>query len=278
MIRRTKILRAASIIAAALPLALQLAAEGRQTAAPAASAPQSSEYFESSIRPVLAANCYDCHTDEKMGGLRLDSRDGLLKGGRSGPAIVPGDPDQSLLIQAVRQTRESLKMPKGGRLKAAEIDALTEWVRAGAIWPSLATPTPTVASEGKPAAAPASTPAYVIKPEQRAFWSFQPLHASPAPAVSHNAWPKTDIDRFVLARMESAGLSPVRAADKRTLLRRATLDLIGLPPTSDEIEAFEKDEAPDAFAKVVDRLLASPRYGETWGRLWLDVARYGEDD
>ena len=118
----------------------------------------------------------------------------------------------------------------------------------------------------------------MIKPEQRAFWSFQPIHAPPVPAVAHASWPKTNIDRFVLARLEKDGLSPVRAADKLTLIRRATLDLIGLPPTPEEIDAFEKDAAPDAFAKVVDRLLASPQYGEAWGRMWLDVARYGEDD
>jgi mono/diheme cytochrome c family protein len=278
MIRRTTLARAGAVLLAALPLAFQIAAEARQTAASAQSA-GTPEYFEASVRPVLAANCYDCHTDEKMGGLRLDSREGLLKGGRTGPAIVAGDPDKSLLIQAVRQTRETLKMPKGGRLKPAEIDALAEWVKAGAPWPAVA-PTSTAASPDKPAPATATpaTPGYVIKPEQRAFWSFQPIHATPAPAVSHTSWPKSDIDRYVLARLERAGLAPVRAADKRTLLRRATLDLIGLPPTADEIEAFEKDDTPDAFAKVVDRLLASPHYGETWGRLWLDVARYGEDD
>src|SRR5471030_1262803 len=288
MIRRTNVVRAGSMLLAALPLAIQIAAEARQTAAPASSRPEAPEYFEAYVRPVLAANCYDCHADERMGGLRLDSRDGLLKGGKSGPAIVPGDPEKSLMIQAVRQTRDTLKMPKGGRLKPAEIDALVEWVKAGAPWPSFAGASTAAASappsEGKPSpvasdARPGSSaPAYIITPVQRAFWSFQPLHVPPVPAVSHASWPKSDIDRFVLARLERAGLTPVRAADKRTLLRRATLDLIGLPPTAEEIEAFEKDASPDAFAAVVDRLLASPRYGETWGRLWLDVARYGEDD
>ena len=269
------------MLLAALPLALQIAAEARQTPAAPSSALRSPEYFEAFVRPVLAANCYDCHADEKMGGLRVDSREGLLNGGKSGPAIVPGDPEKSLLIQAVRQTRDTLKMPKGGKLKPAEIEALTEWVKAGALWPSAAAGSTTTggapaALAGKPSAP--TSPAYVIKPEQRAFWSFQPIRDSPAPAVSHASWPKTDIDRFVLARLERAGLTPVRAADKRTLIRRATLDLTGLPPTPDEIDAFAKDETPDAFAKVVDRLLASPQYGETWGRLWLDVARYGEDD
>ncbi len=278
MIRRTNVLRTTVLILAALPLAIQIAVEARQGAAPAV-APQSAEFFETAIRPVLAANCYDCHADERMGGLRLDSREGLLKGGRSGPAIVPGDPDKSLLIEAVRQTRDTLKMPKGGQLKPAEIEALAEWVKAGAPWPAAAAASATPA--GSPAASLAKVPgapSYVITPEQRAFWSFQPLQAPPLPAVSHTAWPKTDIDRFVLARLEQAGLAPVRAADKRTLIRRATLDLIGLPPTAEEIDAFEQDASPDAFAKIVDRLLASPHYGETWGRLWLDVARYGEDD
>ncbi len=280
---RTRFARAGFLVLASGPLASQFVAEARQGAPAAAAATQ--EYFETSVRPVLAANCYDCHTDQRMGGLRLDSREALLKGGRSGPAIVSGDPDKSLLIVAVRQTSENLKMPKGGRLTPAEIDALTAWVRAGAPWFTSVTNTaaaPALTPAGAPAPGaeprPTATPAYVITPAQRAFWSFQPIHAAPAPAVSHTSWPKTDIDRYVLARLERVGLAPVRPADKRTLLRRATLDLIGVPPSPDEIEAFEKDESPDAFAKVVDRLLASPHYGETWGRLWLDVARYGEDD
>jgi uncharacterized protein DUF1549/uncharacterized protein DUF1553/cytochrome c len=266
--------------AAALPLMLSVAGEARQAPPPAA-APQAGDFFEASVRPVLAANCYDCHTDERMGGLRVDSREALLMGGRSGPAIVPGDPDKSLLIQAVRQTG-TLKMPKGGVLKPDEVAALTDWVRAGAKWgdaaPTATTAATAAAATTAPAAPASSTSTYVIKPEQRAFWSFQPLRKPAVPTVAHASWPKTDIDRFVLARLEKDGLAPVRAADKRTLIRRATLDLTGLPPTADEIEAFESDEAPDAFAKVVDRLLASPQYGETWGRMWLDVARYGEDD
>ena len=137
MIRRTTAPRAACFILAALPWALQITSEASQAGPPAATAAQSATLFETSVRPVLAANCYDCHGEERMGGLRVDSREGLLKGGKSGPAIVPGDPEKSLLIQAVRQT-QALKMPKGGRLKPAEIDALTEWVKAGAIWPSFA--------------------------------------------------------------------------------------------------------------------------------------------
>jgi mono/diheme cytochrome c family protein len=241
------------------------------------------DFFETKVRPVLANSCLDCHTDMRSGGLRLDSREAMLKGGKSGPALVPGDPEKSLLIQAVRQTG-ALKMPKGGKLTAAEIDGLVEWVKNGAVWVASATPTSAAttsvaASAGKPADGSATaTPAYVISPERRAFWAFQPLRAPQPPQVKDASWARTDIDRFVLARLEREGLAPVRAADRATLIRRATLDLIGVPPTPEETEAFANDTSPDAFAKVVDRLLASPHYGETWGRIWLDVARYGEDD
>jgi len=169
----------------------------------APTAPDRREWFEAQIRPVLAANCFDCHGDAPApsAGLRLDSRDAMLKGGRSGPAIVPGDPDKSLLIQAVRQSG-ALKMPKGGKLTPAEVDALVQWVSEGAAWPTFAsTPSAAVTSVGK-STSTAATSAYVIKPEQRAFWSFQPIHASPAPTVTNAAWPRTDIDRFVLAKLE----------------------------------------------------------------------------
>ena len=275
--------RAAAAIAAAAPLLWQFAIQAQQPPSGAAS----QEFFESKIRPILVGKCYDCHTDQRFGGLRLDSRDAILKGGMSGPAIVPGDPDKSLLIEAVRQTGR-LKMPKGGRLEPDEIDALVAWVRAGAQWgmPAVSTTSASAAASGaadksavkSPPAANPTAKKYIITPEQRAFWAFQPIEKPPVPAVKSADWPKTDIDRFVLARLEREGLSPVIAADKRTLIRRATLDLTGLPPTPAEIDAFEQDASADAFAKVVDRLLASPRYGETWGRLWLDVARYGEDD
>ncbi len=223
------------------------------------------DFFEAKVRPVLATECYSCHTDSALGGLRMDSREALLKGGKSGAAIVPGDPDKSLLIQAVRHTGV-LKMPKGGKLPQAQIDALVEWVKAGAVWSATTKPVPITKGE------------MAIDPARRTFWSFQPLHAVPSPILKDTRWAKTDIDRFILARLEKEGLTPVAAADRRTLIRRATLDLTGLPPTAEEIEAFEKDKSADAFAKVVDRLLASPQYGERWGRLWLDVARYGEDD
>jgi len=199
-----------------------------------------------------------------MGGLRVDSRDRLLQGGKSGPALTPGDPDKSLLIQAVRQTGD-LKMPKGGKLKPADIQALAEWVKMGAAWPE--TKAVVQASPGK-----------VITPEQRAFWSFQPLKDPAVPAVKEKSWAKTNIDHFVLAKLEAKGMKPVGPADKRALIRRVTLDLTGLPPTPDEVDAFINDKSPNAYEKVIDRLLASPRYGERWGRHWLDVARYAEDD
>ncbi len=235
------------------------------------------DFFETRVRPVLASNCFDCHGDLSSGGLRLDSREAMLKGGRSGPAIVPGDPDKSLLVQAIRQTG-TLKMPKGGKLTAAEVDGLVEWIRGGAPWFTVV-PSNTPATTTVRSSAPnASSPAYVITPAQRAFWSFQPLSKVAIPSPKDASWTSTDIDRFILARLENEGLTPVKPADRATLLRRATLDLIGLPPTPEEVDAFEKDLSPDAFAKVVDRLLASPQYGETWARMWLDVARYGEDD
>src|SRR4029453_7302144 len=184
------------------------------------------DFFETKVRPVLANSCLDCHTDMRSGGLRLDSREAMLKGGKSGPALVPGDPEKSLLIQAVRPTG-ALKMPKGGKLTAAEIDGLVEWVKNGAVWPAFATTDPNVASAGKPGAATTSVaasegkpgaattttasgaPTYVISPERRAFWAFQPLRAPQPPQVKDASWARTDIDRFVLARLERDGLKPV---------------------------------------------------------------------
>jgi len=230
----------------------------------------SPEFFETKVRPVLANSCYSCHTDTAMGGLRVDSREALLKGGGRGAAIVPGDPAKSLLVTAIKQTDEKLKMPMGGKLKAAEIDDIVAWISAGANWPANTT-------ASTPAKAPANEK-YVITPERKNFWSLLPLKNPEPPSVKDPRWPKTAIDKFVLARLEKDGMKPVHQASKHDLIRRATLDLIGLPPTPEEIAAFEKDTSPDAFAKVVDRLLASPHYGERWGRFWLDVARYGEDD
>lgn len=226
------------------------------------------EFFENRIRPILANNCFGCHTNSQLGGLRLDTLDAVKKGGKRGPALIPGDVEKSLLIKAVRQTDPALKMPYGGKLKASEIADLEAWVKAGAVWPAGTASATTTSKTGK----------YVISPERRNFWSFLPLKNPAEPAVKDTAWPKTAIDRFVLAQLEKEGIKPVARASKHDLLRRAYFDLTGLPPAPEDYAEFEKDHSPDAFAKVVDRLLASSHYGERWGRIWLDVARYGEDD
>jgi len=221
------------------------------------------DLFETKIRPLFVENCYACHTDARMGGLQLDSREHFLKGGKSGPIAVPGDPDASLLVKALRHDGK-LKMPPTGKLAAGQITAVEAWVKAGAVWP-------------QHEKAALKSPPYQITAEQRAFWSFQPVKPVSPPDVKDGNWARTEIDRFIGSKLEARGLRPVRRADRRTLIRRATYDLTGLPPTVEEVDAFEHDRSPDAFAKVIDRLLASPRYGERWGRLWLDVARYSDD-
>ena len=222
------------------------------------------EFFESKVRPLLAQKCYSCHTASALGGLRLDSRDSMLKGGKSGPAIVPGKADESLLLRAVLQSDDKLKMPMAGeRLSAQEVADLRRWIQAGAMWP-------------EPAAAVVAKKGFSISAEQRAFWSLQPLRQPSQPTVRNQSWAKTAIDRFILAKLEEKQLRPAPAAGKRELLRRVYYDLIGLPPTPEQVEAFVADGSPDAFARVVDRLLESKHYGERWGRHWLDVARYAD--
>ncbi len=228
----------------------------------ALAAQDGAEHFEMKVRPVLAKNCFGCHTASAMGGLRMDSRDALLKGGRTGAAIVVGKPEQSLLVQVITHTHEKLKMPPSGKMADSDVKLLAEWVRAGAVFPDRK-PSPATADE--------------ITAEQRSWWSFQPVRKPLLPPVKNSASAKNEIDRFVLARLEQEGLLLARPADRRTLIRRATFDLLGLPPTIAEVEAFVQDRSPNAWEKVVDRLLASPHYGERWGRYWLDVARYADD-
>ena len=217
--------------------------------------PDAGRFFETKVRPVLAEACLRCHGARKArGGLRLDSRAALLRGGDRGPAVVPGDPDASLLIQAVRYTHEQVKMPPGKRLPDATADLLAAWVRDGAVWPE-----------------DAATPPKEIDPH----WAFKPVAAVEPPA-DPSGWSRGPVDRFIRAGLREHNLEPTPPADKGTLLRRVTFDLTGLPPTPEEIDAFLKDVAPDAYEKVVDRLLDSPRYGERWGRHWLDVARYAD--
>jgi hypothetical protein len=214
------------------------------------------EHFEARVRPVLVRHCYGCHTKTAMGGLRLDARAAVLAGGKSGAAVVPGKPAESLLIAAVRRTHATLKMPPTGPLPEADVNALVEWVERGAVWPEGAPPASTTAPAG--------------------FWAFQPLQRVTPPAVRNAKWARGAVDRFVLAALEAKGLKPVRFADPRTWLRRVTLDLTGLPPTPEEVDAFIDDRSPEAARKVVDRLLASPHYGERWARYWLDLARYSD--
>lgn len=227
------------------------------------------EFFEKRVRPVLTTHCQKCHGPEKQeNNLRVDSLAGLIKGGDFGPAVVPGKPAESLLVGAINHG-EIVQMPPKTKLKQAQIDDLTAWVTMGAPWPEAkveALPTP--AGEKRP----------LFTEEQKAFWAFQTPVAGPVPAVKRGEWLTSPIDAFILAGLETKGLSPAPPADKRTLIRRATFDLLGLPPTPEEVEAFLADESPEAFAQLVDRLLASPHYGQRWGRHWLDVARYADSN
>jgi len=254
-----------SLIVLAIPSALP-ADEASQETPPAAEV----EFFERKIRPLLAGKCFECHgvTGEQKvvakGGLRLDSRRGLLAGGDTGPAVTPGKPEESLLIEAVSYQTESLQMPPRGKLSDAERDLLTEWVRRGAIFP------------GADETGPAPHRTSIDYEAGRKFWSFQPVRPQPLPAVADTTWPRQRLDVFIQLRLEQAGLTHAAEADRRTLLRRLSFDLVGLPPTHEEIAAFEADPQPDAWERQVDRLLASPRYGERWGRYWLDLVRYAD--
>ena len=227
--------------------------------------PDQSQFFENKIRPILVNDCYKCHSSEApklKGGLSLETRQGWVTGGDTGPAIVPGDPDHSLLIKAVRYTDEDLQMPpKGAKLSDEDVAVLVTWVKMGAPDPRVAGIAGGIQSTNK---------------AMRDHWAFKPIQNPPVPQVTDPDWVKTPIDAFILAKLETNGMKPNPPADKRTLIRRATFDLIGLPPTQDEIRDFLADNSPDAFAKVVDRLLASPQYGERWGRIWLDTARYSD--
>jgi hypothetical protein len=227
---------------------------------------QHAEFFESRVRPVLAEHCFACHGPRKQeSGLRVDSRRGLLEGSDSGPVVVPGQPEASLLIEAIQHSSQ-VKMPPKAKLPAQAIADLTTWIKLGIPWP--------VSSPGKArGGAGGSTPANASALKH---WAFQPVQPRALPAVKDSTWPHTTIDRLILAHLEAKGLAPSPPADKRTLIRRVTFDLIGLPPTPEESAAFEDDRAPGAYERLIERLLASPHYGERWGRYWLDVARYAD--
>ncbi len=212
------------------------------------------DFFERQVRPILVDNCQKCHGDKKQeGDLRLDARETLLVGGLSGAAITPGEPNKSLLIAAVRHEGD-IKMPPKSKLTDAQIETLSQWVKIGAPWPKTSVVAPT-------------------QDAARSHWAFQPVVD---PAVPEHAAGDSPIDAFIDARLTKAGLTPSPAADRRTLIRRVSFDLLGLPPTPEEVQSFERDEDPRAYAKLIERLLASPHYGEQWGRHWLDVARYSD--
>ena len=231
--------------------------------------PDGIAFFEKNVRPLLASRCYGCHSsklDKPMSGLLLDSRAGMLRGGKSGaPAIVPGKPDDSLLISAVRRVNKDLQMPPGQPLETYEIDNLVRWIKMGA---------PDPRNESIPPAAP--PPVAYDWEKARQHWAFRPVQDSRPPQVASAEWNKSPIDQFIKAKLDEKKLAPQPRAGKLALLRRVTFDLTGLPPTPEEIDAFQKDASPGALEKVVDRLLASQQYGERWGRHWLDVVRYSD--
>ncbi len=223
-------------------------------AAPPDEGEKVAEFFELHIRPVLAGTCFKCHGGESTsGGLRVDSREALVAGGERGPAIVPGRPQESLLIRALRHADDSVQMPPDEQLAATTVSAFADWIQSGAEWPE-------------------SDVNHPFQVERH--WAFRPLGNPTAPPSAQDS--PQPIDRFLAARLQQESLTPVGPADRAALLRRAYFDLIGLPPEPEEIAHFLDDDSPDALASVVERLLASPRYGERWGRHWLDVVRYAD--
>lgn len=262
------ILFAAGSVTAAEPAdAESLDAESARTVVPsdAIDADSDDEFFRTKIEPLLKSRCYECHSHEAgsaSGGLMLDSKSGWTAGGDTGPAAVPGKPDESLLITAVRYDDFVVQMPPEGKLSDDEIALLTEWVRRGAVDPR----------EDRGGGRRNS----IDVAAGREFWSYRPVVDALPPAVTQSAWPYTEIDRFVLAKLEAEGFSPAPDASREVLVRRLYFDLTGLPPTPEEIDAFVHNDDPAAYEKLVDRLLASPAFGERWGRHWLDVARFAE--
>lgn len=246
------------------------------TVFPLAAQPQNAEFFEKEIRPVLAEKCYGCHSSKMktpMGGLVLDTKPGMKNGGNGGPVVVPGNPASSRLLKALSYNDTELRMPPTGKLPNEKVAAFEKWIASGA-----ADPRQDVAGN---APAPAAKRGMDIA-TGRKWWAFQPVAALPDPKLRNRRfakqWAKEKIDLFILAKLEKNKLKPSPAADPATLIERASLDLTGLRPTYEEVQAFTADKSPDAYRKLIDRLMASPHYGERWGRYWLDVARYGEDN
>jgi mono/diheme cytochrome c family protein len=235
--------------------------------APRAATTADIEFFERQIRPLLSKKCFSCHGPEQQKSeLRLDSSAAMRAGGLTGPAVVPGKPDESLLIEAIRY-EEMLKMPPKAKLDPTQIEALVQWVERGAHWPNDTRPSPTPEADA---------PGEDIIRSRSGHWSFQPLRAVSPPSVDNPGWADSPIDRFVLAQLERRELTAAPQADRRTLIRRLSFDVLGLPPTPEEVGSFVADPRPDAYERLVDRMLASPRHGERWARHWLDLARYAE--
>ncbi len=233
-------------------------------------------FFESKIRPLLIDRCVECHSDaDPESGLSLESKAGLFRGGKLGTAVVPGKPKESLLFSAVNHD-EFLKMPPKDKLATADLAALSKWVAMGAPWPDNANPTKPPVSTPSPT--PSEHQASPFSDEQRQFWAYQPIRRPDAPETEDVSAGQNPIDAFIQARLRDKGISPSPVASKADLIRRASYDLTGLPPDEEDIQSFVADTSPDAFAKVIDRLLASPRYGERWGRHWLDVARFADSN
>src|SRR6266446_1227090 len=225
------------------------------------------EYFEKQVRPILVERCYKCHStqSEKLkGGLLLDSREGLLKGGEDGPVISPGSPEKSKLIEAINYQNADLQMPPKGKLPDQQIATLTEWVKMGAPWPT------------ETAKSATATATFDLEKRRREHWAWQPIKPQHLTSVKTKAWPSSAPDRFVLAKLEENNLHPAPPADRRILIRRVYFDLLGLPPTPEEVDDFVRDASPKAYEKLVDHLLASPHFGERWARHWLDLVRYAE--
>ena len=233
-----------------------------------------STFFESKIRPLLVEKCFQCHSEQSKkhkGGLSVDSVAALLKGGESGAALVPGKPEQSKIVEAITYKNADLQMPPKGKLSAVQIADLTEWVKRGAPWPNASTVSAPTAS--------ALPPLDLEKKKRMAeHWAWQPVKSQTPPTIKNALWPINSIDVFILAKLEEKNLEPAPPADKRTLIRRATFDLTGLPPSVEDVDAFLKDTSPGAYAKLIDRLLATPQYGERWARHWLDMARYADSN
>lgn len=247
-------------VAASLPLVSAILGLLSVGVAASAHDQASSDHFEQRVRPLLISKCIECHgPDRQESGLRLDSRPGWSKGGERGPAIIPGDPENSLLLRAVKHIDADLKMPEE-KLSNLEISALEKWIRDGAV---------------DPRESPEKSSKHATS-DPRTFWSFQPVQPVTPPTSSNPAWIQTPVDAFILAQLDEKGLTPTPRADARTLVRRAYFDLTGLPPTPEQVEAFVRDSSQEAWSSLINQLLDSPHYGERWGRHWLDVARYAD--